>query len=224
MKTYTLHLIRHGLTTGNLEGKYIGSTDLSLCTQGITQLQNLKDTFTYPHVTAVFTSPLSRAKETADILFPNTKVYEIDDLRELSFGEFEGKSAEELMLLPNYARWIDQNDAFLPEGSEDGTEFSIRTHNVIIKVFEFMMKSDIQNAACISHGGVIMSMLSSRAVPERPASMWACDPGCGYTVTSTASLLMRDGLVEARAITPAGYQGEERPADYAILESDEEFA
>ena len=34
MKNYRLYLIRHGITSGNLEGKYIGTTDLPLCEEG----------------------------------------------------------------------------------------------------------------------------------------------------------------------------------------------
>ncbi|MEG2053336.1 MAG: histidine phosphatase family protein [Oscillospiraceae bacterium] len=220
MKTYKLHLIRHGLTKGNLEGRYIGSTDLPLCTEGKTQLENLKDSFSYPEVTTCFTSPLLRARESAQILFPDASIYELDDLRELSFGEFEGKTVNELMTHPAYARWIDKNDDFIPEGCENGSVFAARTRAVILQMFEFMMKSNIPEAACVTHGGVIMSMLSQRALPERPANLWACDPGCGYTVISSTSLLMRDGFVEAVAITPEGYVGEEPPADYAILEDD----
>ena len=39
MKTYTVYLIRHALTQGNLEGRYIGQTDESLCKEGIEQLE-----------------------------------------------------------------------------------------------------------------------------------------------------------------------------------------
>ena len=39
MKTFKLHLIRHGLTSGNLQGLYIGSgTDIPLCDEGRAQL------------------------------------------------------------------------------------------------------------------------------------------------------------------------------------------
>ena len=35
MKTFKLHLIRHGVTAGNLQGLYIGSgTDIPLCDEG----------------------------------------------------------------------------------------------------------------------------------------------------------------------------------------------
>ena len=44
MKTFKLHLIRHGITAGNLQGLYIGSgTDLPLCDEGRAQLADLKE-------------------------------------------------------------------------------------------------------------------------------------------------------------------------------------
>ena len=49
MKTFKLHLIRHGITAGNLQGLYIGSgTDLPLCDEGRAQLADLKERFDYP--------------------------------------------------------------------------------------------------------------------------------------------------------------------------------
>ncbi len=213
MKNYKLHIFRHGLTTGNLEGRYIGSTDLPLCPQGIEQLKQLSKDYTYPKVEVCFVSPLERAKQTSEVLFENVRQIEIEDLRELSFGEFEGKTVEELLTHPAYSRWIDKNDNFIPEGAENGNVFAARTRSVILKIFEFMMKSNITEAACITHGGVIMSMLSQRAIPERDASLWACDPGCGYLVECSTAMLMRDEMVEAVCITPLGYQGEDLPEE-----------
>ena len=41
MKTFKLHLIRHGMTAGNLQGLYIGSgTDIPLCDEGRAQLKS----------------------------------------------------------------------------------------------------------------------------------------------------------------------------------------
>ena len=59
------------MTAGNLQGLYIGSgTDLPLCDEGRAQLADLKERFAYPQVDTVFSSPLLRAVETANILFP----------------------------------------------------------------------------------------------------------------------------------------------------------
>ena len=71
MKSYQLHLIRHGLTQGNLDGLYVGSgTDLPLCEQGRADLLDLRARFAYPQPDTVFCSPMRRAVETAEILFP----------------------------------------------------------------------------------------------------------------------------------------------------------
>ena len=71
MKYYKLHLIRHGLTEGNLKGLYIGSgSDLPLCAEGRAQLKTLKKDFGYPQVPLVFTSPMLRATQTAESYSP----------------------------------------------------------------------------------------------------------------------------------------------------------
>ena len=55
MKTFKLHLIRHGITAGNLQGLYIGSgPDLPLCDEGRAQLADLKERFASPQVDTVF--------------------------------------------------------------------------------------------------------------------------------------------------------------------------
>ena len=89
MKTFKLHLIRHGMTAGNLQGLYIGSgTDIPLCDEGRAQLNELKERFEYPQVDTVFSSPLLRAVETANILFPDAKhTFTVHDLREAGFGK-----------------------------------------------------------------------------------------------------------------------------------------
>ena len=58
MKTYTIHLLRHALTRGNLEGRYIGQTDEPLCREGREQLLKMKNDYDYPKVDVVFSSSL----------------------------------------------------------------------------------------------------------------------------------------------------------------------
>lgn len=220
MKNYRLSIFRHGLTKANLEGIYAGAgTDWPLCEEGIDQLKDLREEYRYPSVEAVFTSPLLRCTQTAEILFPGVKQYEVQDLREVHFGEFEGRAAAELIKDENYRKWVDPKTGYTPEGGESGSAFAARTGEVLMKMFEFMIKANIHDAACITHGGVAMSMLAQRALPERPAQMWACDPGCGYQVMCDPTLWMRDGLVEALTIVPHGYGEEAESAGYTILEN-----
>ena len=175
MKTFKLHLIRHGLTSGNLQGLYIGSgTDIPLCDEGRAQLAELKERFEYPQVDTVFSSPLMRAVETANILFPNaTHQFSVHDLREAGFGVFENHPVKELVKNEDFKKWITPGSGFVPEGAEPTEQFHARCSETLLKLFEYMIRMDVTEAACVTHGGVIMSMLSQRALPSAtPSSGW----------------------------------------------------
>ena len=88
MKTYTIHLIRHALTQGNIEGRYIGQTDEELCQEGLNQLEVMKRDYNYPIADVVFTSSLKRCVQTAKILFPDKTPIEMRGFEECDFGEF----------------------------------------------------------------------------------------------------------------------------------------
>lgn len=206
MKTFTLHLIRHGLTQGNLDGLYVGGgTDLPLCDEGRAQLEELRGRFEYPQPPLVFTSPLLRATQTADILFPTARKLAIDQLREASFGVFEGRKVSELVHEPDFARWMDPTSGFTPQGAEPTAQFHRRCGETLMKLFEYMIRSGTEEAACVTHGGVIMSMLAQKALPHRKPEDWMADPGAGYTLRTDTTLWMRDGIVEAVDIVPFGY-------------------
>ena len=173
MKTFKLHLIRHGVTAGNLQGLYIGSgTDIPLCDEGRAQLAELKERFEYPQVDTVFSSPMLRAVETANILFPNAAhTFTVHDLREAGFGKFENKPVKELVHDEDFKKWITPGSGFVPEGAEPTEQFHARCAESLLKLFEYMIRMDVTEAACVTHGGVIMSMLSQRALPL-PADSW----------------------------------------------------
>lgn len=207
MKNYRLYLLRHGVTQGNLQGKYIGSgTDEPLCAEGEAQLERLRAQFAYPKVRTVFSSPMLRAIQSAELLFPDAKdKIVLQDLRENHFGAFEGRKMEELIHDEAFKQWIDPKTPFTPSGGESARDFHLRCGDVLMKLFEYMMKTGIEEAGCVTHGGVIMSMLAQRAVPQRKPEDWMADAGCGYEVHCSAELWMRDGIVEVTDILPIGY-------------------
>ena len=206
MKYYKLHLIRHGLTSGNLEGRYIGSgTDLPLCDEGKAGLLALKQKYAYPQVSVVFTSPLQRAVQTADLLYPGVHQIPLQDLREMCFGVSQGQPLEQLLKDRAVARWMDPNSQEVPQGAEGRAAFYKRTGDMLLKLFEYLLRSHTEEAACITHGGVIMSMLAQHALPQRKPEDWMTDPGCGYSVRCDAEMWMRDRLVEAFDVVPLGY-------------------
>ena len=149
MKTFKLHLIRHGMTAGNLQGLYIGSgTDIPLCDEGRAQLNELKERFEYPQVDTVFSSPLLRAVETANILFPDAKhTFTVHDLREAGFGKFENKPVKELVHDEDFKKWITPGSGYVPEGAEPTDQFHARCAESLMKLFEYMIRMDVTEAA-----------------------------------------------------------------------------
>ena len=65
MKGYRISVIRHGRTAANDSGIYIGRTDFPLSDKGAAELSQKQDTYIYPRVARVYSSPLQRCLETA---------------------------------------------------------------------------------------------------------------------------------------------------------------
>ena len=115
----------------------------------------------------------------------------------------------ELVQDAHFKQWMDPAQHYTPEGGEPAAEFHKRCSDVLMGMFEFMMKSNISEAACVTHGGVIMSMLAQRGMPRRAPELWMADSGCGYLLQCSPELWMRDGIVEVSDIIPFGYLDEE---------------
>lgn len=189
MKTYTLHILRHGLTKGNLDGLYIGHTDTPLCTEGKEQLLQMKKELCYPDCSFLFSSPLSRCTETAKILYPSVKPIIIDGLIEYNFGEFEGKSAAELYeKQPLFPRWLAGEEGVAPPFGETNEDFAKRVCSSFVKIVDGLLKTGADNAVIITHGGVMGAILSNFGLPEASAHEWLAPSGCGFSLRITPSL------------------------------------
>ena len=117
------YLIRHSITKGNLEKRYIGAkTDEPLCKAGYELLKEKH----YPKVEKVIASPMKRCIETAQLLFPDTQIQIEESLRECDFGEFENKNYQELKDNPKYQEWIDSMATLAFPGGESPQQFKDR--------------------------------------------------------------------------------------------------
>lgn len=188
MKTYTIHLIRHALTQGSVEGRYIGQTDEELCKEGIAQLETMKKDYNYPYPDVVFTSSLKRCIQTAKILYPDKQLIEMRGFEECDFGEFEGHTAAELEPYEEFSQWLAGGEDARPLNGESNSEFATRVCDCFAQTVEGLIKTGTKEAAIITHGGVIMSILAAFGVPELPMTEWLCPSACGYTVRITPSL------------------------------------
>ena len=201
MRTDKLHLIRHGMTEGNENGQYIGLTDIKITTNGIIELEKLRDAGIYPKCDLVFSSPLSRAVETAKIIYPEKEVLINHKFKEIDFGEFEGKTPEDLKDRQDYADWLAGKLPAAP-GGESAMDFATRLCTGIGETVRYMMDNDCYYASIVMHGGAIMTLLSVAALPRMKMAQWACGNGRGYTVSITPSLYQRSGVLEVVSEIP----------------------
>src|SRR5262249_34017181 len=97
-----LLLVRHGETLWNREGRYQGRTDIPLSPEGIAQAQRLGARLAGIHIDVAVSSPLSRARVTAETVLAadgrhSRPALELDDgLMEISHGDWEGKLSTEV--------------------------------------------------------------------------------------------------------------------------------
>lgn len=194
MRTYRIHFIRHGLTDGNSEGKYIGVTDLPLSEHGADELERVRLKGELPETDMVFSSPLKRCLMTCEILFPDRDPIVIDELREFDFGSFENKTAFELDGKPEYIAWT--SGRACPPGGEESQDFVKRIATGLNIMVRKMMEAEIYEATAVMHGGVIMTLFASCALPQRPAIEWSSPVGGGFTALITPSLYGRSGVIE----------------------------
>ena len=91
-------LVRHGQTIWNLELKYQGHADIELSSAGVEQASQVADRLARISPAAVYSSDLSRAFQTAEIIAAKygLPVNKMPDLREINFGEWEGKNYESI--------------------------------------------------------------------------------------------------------------------------------
>ncbi len=213
MKTYKIHLIRHGLSEGSVEGQYIGHTDVDLTEEGERQLRQMKRDFEYPEVQAVLSSPLNRCLQTAKILYPNLQPLIFDQLIEYNFGEFEGLTADDLKDEEEFRNWLSGGaDAAAPFGESNG-EFQKRVIRTFYDIVNGIIKAGTDSVAIITHGGVIMTIMQMFAIPEAPMHEWMTPNGCGYTLNVIPSIWGNTAKAEAFAEIPLRPREEEDDED-----------
>lgn len=196
MINYYLYLIRHGITQGNLDGKYIGQTDLALCPEGKKQIEALCADDIYPNVGKVYSSPLQRCLETAEIIYPEQKLMIVDEICEMNFGDFEGKTQTQLQDLREYTEWLKGGSEAAPPNGERYGDFVLRCVEGLDTIFNDMMQHKITRAACITHAGVITNLLCGCGLPKGQPADFLCDPGNGFEIILTPFLWQKGPVFE----------------------------
>lgn len=166
-------LLRHGKTPGNALRQYIGRTDEALSPEGRAALSELH----YTPAEVVYISPMQRCRETAALLFPAARLQTVENLREMDFGHFEGRSYLDMENDAEYRAWVDSGcEAPIP-GGERKDDFTERCCAAFLQV---MAADSTDRSVFVVHGGTIMAILSRFGRPARSYYEWAAANGHGF--------------------------------------------
>lgn len=152
-----LTLIRHGETDWNAERRFQGHRDPPLNTEGRLQAAALGETLARQAVGAIYCSDLKRAAETASAIATHHELTLTTDprLRELSFGEWEGLTHDQIQEGDGerYRRWQEDWTNRGPPGGEHLSDLAAR-----ISAFCEDLPTD-QNVLIVAHGGSLRVLL-----------------------------------------------------------------
>jgi len=156
-----LIMVRHGTTKMNEPGIYYGWTDAPLNEKGIEQALKLHHKLIEEPINRIYTSTLSRARMTAEIIKGNRElsIFPRECLREMNFGEWEGLSYTQIeqndpaLYKMWCADWID----FCIPGGESARMVHQR---VKVEIDHIIKENKSGRVLVISHHGCIRSIIS----------------------------------------------------------------
>lgn len=103
-----LVIVRHGETEWSRAGRHTGRTDIPLDDAGRACARALGPMLAHWEFAAVYTSPLSRARETCELAGYGDREVLLDDLVEWDYGDYEGLTTEQIReQRPGWALWRD---------------------------------------------------------------------------------------------------------------------
>ncbi len=154
-------LIRHGETEWNKVKKYQGHMDIELNDSGRQQAGEAARELANLEIDYFASSDLKRARETAEIIasFHENNVSEFQELREMNFGDWEGKGFEEIKdeNSLDFQKWIKDPIKYSPPSGESLEGFQER----VLQGFNKILQKGFKRNVIITHGGVIMVFLTT---------------------------------------------------------------
>jgi len=192
-----IYLIRHGETDWNKIRLLQGTTDIPLNQNGIEVAKLTAEGLKEVPFDLIFTSPLKRAKQTAEIIRGERKIPLIEDVRlkEISFGPYEGLccSKENYSIPdPEFMKFfVDPGNYIPPKGGESIQQLCKRTTEFLMDVVNH---PDYQDKTILisGHGAVVKGLLSSITLTDLK-DFW----GTGVHKNCGVSILdVKDGRIK----------------------------
>ncbi len=138
-------------------GKYIGSTDYTLSSEGQRQILQAKESIKKLHPDLIYTSPLKRCIRSCSLLGLSAHAVVKEEIREVDFGRWEGLSFAEIASTAGelVQKWKEDEEAFAFPGGESISSFRGRVQQFSNHLYEVNADSIL----VVSHGGVIRHLL-----------------------------------------------------------------
>ena len=141
-------LVRHGPTEWSVSGRHTGVTDLALTPDGREIAALLRDRLSRYELGIVLSSPMRRARETAELAGLDDRAELEPDLREYDYGDYEGLTTDEIReRRPGWWLWKDgapggetpeqageRADRAIARALEDGGDAALFAHGHILRV------------------------------------------------------------------------------------------
>ena len=150
----TILLARHGETDWNREGRFQGHADPPLNRTGRAQAVDLSVALMAEELAAVYSSPLRRALETAEVVAAShgLEPIPVDDLREVDVGSWSGLTRAEVeeRFPEQFARWLD-----FGQGWEDGETYDEMGRRAVDALLGIAEAHEREPVLAVTHGGPI---------------------------------------------------------------------
>jgi broad specificity phosphatase PhoE len=158
----TLYLARHGESDWNAENRFQGQSDRPLTARGRQQAEHLAGEVGGLGLTAIYTSPLRRSTETAEIVSRPLKLEPIAEhaLQEVDVGSWAGLTRAEVeeRYPEGFQNWISGGN-----GWTDGETYEEMSERVLAAVSSIAGAHPNENVLLVSHGGPIRAIHAAAA-------------------------------------------------------------
>jgi broad specificity phosphatase PhoE len=154
----TIVLVRHGETDWNRERRFQGHADTPLNEAGRRQALELAGTLRGARLTAVYTSPLRRATETARIVGDELGLEPrpLEALREIDVGDWQGMTVDEVK-----TRFPEQADVAWRSGWPNGETYDQLAERVVPALLELGRLHPDDRILVVTHAGPIRAALTA---------------------------------------------------------------
>lgn len=171
-----IYIVRHGQTEWNIDKRFQGRTDIKLTEEGVAMAVESGKNLLDVEFDKVFSSPLSRAKVTAEAFLGgrNIPIHIEPRLREMSFGVYEGHTIEELLEEDpacTFQYFFSKPELYqAPEEGETFEEVIARASAFLTDTVEPLANDPaIKRVMLVGHGAInkaLMCHVKKHGVPE----------------------------------------------------------